>query len=370
MYHNNGTPSFLGFIKMQATGQPLNARNILLYLYPMQLTLHPFELKFRYTFTISRKSKDVQPLLVVALEQDGYSGLGETADNAYYHITVPKLMEDINAHRAIIENYHLTTPESFWETMYPLLKDNLFALCALDLAAHDLYAKMQGKKLYEVWGLDISHNPMTDYTIGIDTVENMVKKLEEFPWPIYKIKLGTKDDIAIIKELRKHTNATFRVDANCAWGVEETLRNAAAFAELGVEFIEQPMPAENREGMKEVFAKSALPLIADESCITESDVAACKGLFHGINIKLTKCGGITPARRMIAEARELGLKVMTGSMNESTVGTSAVAHLLPYLDYVDMDGPLLLAEDVADGVKIVDGKIYYADRPGTGAILK
>ncbi|ACU63828.1 dipeptide epimerase [Chitinophaga pinensis] len=336
----------------------------------MQLTLYPFELKFKHTFTISRKSKDVQPLLVVKLEQDGFSGLGETADNSYYNMTVPRLMEDINAHRDLIEGYTLDTPEELWKTLFPLFKDNLFALCAIDLAAHDLYAKKQGKKLYEVWGLDISHNPMTDYTIGIDTVENMVSKLKEFPWPIYKIKLGTKEDIAIIEALRKHTNAIFRVDANCAWGVEETLRNAAAFKSLGVEFIEQPMPAADIDGMKQVYEQSALPLIADESCITEADVALCKGLFHGINIKLTKCGGITPARRMIAEAKQLGMQVMTGSMNESTVGTSAVAHLLPYLDYVDMDGPLLLAEDTADGVKIVDGRIIYADRPGTGALLR
>jgi len=336
----------------------------------MQLTLYPFELKFKHTFTISRKSKDVQPLLVVKLEQDGLSGLGETADNSYYNMTVPRLMEDINAHRDLIEGFTLDTPEELWNTLFPLFKDNLFALCAIDLAAHDLYAKKQGKKLYEVWGLDISHNPMTDYTIGIDTVENMVSKLKEFPWPIYKIKLGTKEDIAIIEELRKHTNAIFRVDANCAWGVEETLRNAAAFKSLGVEFIEQPMPAADTDGMKRVYEQSALPLIADESCITEADVALCKGLFHGINIKLTKCGGITPARRMIAEAKQLGMQVMTGSMNESTVGTSAVAHLLPYLDYVDMDGPLLLAEDTADGVKIADGRIIYADRPGTGALLR
>jgi L-alanine-DL-glutamate epimerase-like enolase superfamily enzyme len=335
----------------------------------MQLTLHPFELKFKHTFTISRKSKDVQPLLVVALEQDGIIGLGETVDNSYYNMTVPRLMEDINAHRSFIENQSLTNPETFWELLYPLFKDNMFALCALDLAAHDLYAKSLNKKLYEVWDLDISHNPLTDYTIGIDTIENMVNKLNEFPWPIYKIKLGTKDDIAIIKELRRHTDAIFRVDANCAWGVDETLRNATAFVSLGVEFIEQPMPAADLDGMKKVFEQSALPLIADESCIIESDVAQCKGYFHGINIKLTKCGGITPARRMIAHAKELGMQVMTGSMNESTVGTSAVAHLLPYLDYVDMDGPLLLAEDTADGVKIIDGKIIYADRPGTGAIL-
>ncbi len=210
---------------------------------------------------------------------------------------------------------------------------------------------------------------MTDYTIGIDTVENMVKKLQEFPWPIYKIKLGTKEDITIITELRKHTSAVFRVDANCAWGVDETLRNAEAFRELGVEFIEQPMPAADWEGMRKVYTDSALPVIADESCIVESDVQKCHNYFHGINIKLTKCGGITPARRMIMEAKKLGMKVMTGSMNESTVGTSAVAHLLPYLDYTDMDGPLLLAEDVASGVKIRDGEIIYADRNGTGAEL-
>ncbi|WP_343702478.1 dipeptide epimerase [Chitinophaga sp.] len=335
----------------------------------MELTLYPFELKFRHTFTISRKSKDVQPLLVAELKQDGFSGLGETADNAYYNITVPDLVKAINTHRAFIEAYRLETPEAFWEAMYPLLADNMFALCALDLAAHDLYAKKQGKKLYEVWGLDPSHNPMTDYTIGIDTVENMVKKLQEFPWPIYKIKLGTKDDIAIITELRKHTSATFRVDANCAWGVEETLRNAAAFKGLGVEFIEQPMPAADWEGMKKVYQESVLPLIADESCIVEADVEKCHGYFHGINIKLTKCGGITPARRMIMQAKAFGMKVMTGSMNESTVGTSAVAHLLPYLDYVDMDGPLLLAEDVADGVEIRNGVIYYAKGNGTGAEL-
>lgn len=335
----------------------------------MELTLYPFELRFRHTFTISRKSKDVQPLLVAELQQDGLSGIGETADNAYYNMTVPRLMEAINAHRAFIESYTLDTPEAFWEAMYPRLQDNLFALCALDLAAHDLYAKRLGKKLYEVWGLDTSRNPRTDYTIGIDSVDNMVKKLTEFPWPIYKIKLGTKDDIAIIKELRKHTQSVFRVDANCAWNVDETLRNAIAFRELGVEFIEQPMPAADWDGMQQVFQQSVLPIIADESCIVESDVARCHGYFHGINIKLTKCGGITPARRMIFEAKRNNMLVMTGSMNESTVGTSAVAHLLPYLDYTDMDGPLLLAEDIADGVTIEDGVIRYANRSGTGALL-
>ncbi|NIG53717.1 dipeptide epimerase [Chitinophaga sp. Cy-1792] len=336
----------------------------------MDLHLYPYELKFRHTFTISRKSKDVQPSLVVELINKGLSGLGETVDNSYYHMTVPMLMDAINEHRAFIEQYHLTTPEKFWEDLYPKFSDNMFALCALDLAAWDLYGKQKGMPLYKLWGLDISRNPMTDYTIGIDTIENMVQKLEEFPWPIYKIKLGTKEDIAIIKALRQHTAAVFRVDANCAWGVEETISNAIALKELGVEFIEQPMAAADREGMKRVYEHSVLPLIADESCILESDVARCHGYFHGINIKLVKCGGITPARRMIAAARALGMKVMTGSMNESTVGTSAVAQLLPYLDYVDMDGPLLLADDTATGITMEHGRVHYADRPGTGALLK
>lgn len=336
----------------------------------MDLTLYPFELPFRHPFTISRKSKSTQPLLVVKLQEDEYYGLGETADNSYYKMTVAKLTHDIEELRPFIKSFRLQEPEQLWTDLYPRLSNNMFALCALDMAAWDLYAKRQNKKLFEIWGLDISHNPMTDYTIGIDTIENMVKKLKEFPWPIYKIKLGTRQDVAIVKALRKHTDAVFRVDANCAWEPHEAIENSKALADLHVEFIEQPLPAEDKEGMKRVYKYATLPVIADESCIAEDDVVPCAGYFHGINIKLTKCGGITPALRMIARAKQLGLKVMTGSMNESSVGTSAVAHLLPYLDYVDMDGPLLLGEDTSDGVKFAFGKVLYADRPGTGAVLK
>lgn len=336
----------------------------------MDLTLYPFELPFRHPFTISRKSKSLQPLLVVKLQEGEWYGLGETADNSYYNMTVPRLMEDIERVRGLLKKYPLSEPEQFWSDLHTPLQHNMFALCALDVAAWDLYAKKQNKKLYEVWELDISHNPMTDYTIGIDTIENMVAKLKEFPWPVYKIKLGTKEDVAIVKSLRKHTDAIFRVDANCAWNADETIENSKALADLNVEFIEQPLPAEDMSGIKKAFKYSALPLIADESCIVEEDVTKCAGYFHGINIKLTKCGGITPALRMIARAKQLHLKVMTGSMNESTVGTSAVAHLLPYLDYVDMDGPLLLATDTADGVTFENGKVIYACRPGTGAVLK
>lgn len=340
----------------------------------LKIKLHPFEIPFKHAFTISRHSKTVQPTLIVELETDGYYGLGETTANTYYNMTVPRLMEDLERIRPILEKISFSHPEELWTILYKELRDNLFALCAIDIAAWDMYAKMKGKKLYELWGLNISNNPLTDYTIGIDTIDKMVAKMHEFPWPVYKIKLGTKDDVAIIKALRKETDAIFRVDANCAWNLEQTIKNAKAFKDLGVEFIEQPMPdpGENENDwaiLKEAYKKSALPLMADESCIKEADVARCSGYFHGVNIKLVKCGGLTPALRMIHEAKEKGLKLMIGSMNESTVGSSAAAHLLPYLDYIDMDGPLLQAGDTATGITFDQGKILYADRMGTGAEL-
>jgi len=271
--------------------------------------------------------------------------------------------------RTSVESYVWGTPENLWEMVYPALQENPFALCALDMAAHDLFAKKKGQKLYASWGLSTDHNPLTNYTIGIDTVEKMVAKMREVPWPSYKIKLGTTDDLRIVRELRQHTDASFRVDANCAWTAEQAIAYAPELKSLGVEFIEQPLAAADREGMKRVFAESVLPVIADESCIVESDVESCAGLFHGVNVKLTKCGGLTPARRMIAHAKELGMKTMVGCMTESSVGISAIAHLLPLLDYVDMDGTLLITNDPATGVTFDYGRVIYAEENGTGAFL-
>jgi L-alanine-DL-glutamate epimerase-like enolase superfamily enzyme len=268
-----------------------------------------------------------------------------------------------------IETVTDETPEEFWYKGHQLLKDDLFALCALDIAYNDLYARKKRKKLYELWGYSIENNPKTDYTIGIDSIEKMVSKMKELPWPIYKIKLGTKEDLAIVTELRKHTDAVFRIDANCGWTAPETIKNAIELKKLGVEFLEQPLKADNWEGHATVFKNSVLPIIADESCILEEDVAKCHNHFHGVNIKLGKCGGLTPARRMIAQAKKLGMKTMVGCMTESTVGISAIAHLLPELDFVDMDGPLLLAEDIATGITISDGIIKYSRLNGTGVAL-
>lgn len=340
----------------------------------IKINILPFELPFNHPFGISRNTKKVQPLVVVQLETEGYTGLGEATANTYYNITVPRLKEDLESVRPILEDTLFSTPEDLWEQLKPSLKNNLFALCAIDLAAWDIYAKMQKKKLYEVWGLDIHNNPLTDYTIGIDSIPNMVKKMKEVPWPIYKIKLGTSEDTEIVRALREESDALFRIDANCAWTLEETIQNSYELKKLGVEFLEQPMPDpkddEKRwEDLKTAQQESALPIIADENCILESDVDRCYGYFDGINIKLVKCGGLTPALRMIKKAKEYKMKLMVGSMNESTTGSSAAAHLLPFLDYMDMDGPLLQAKDTATGIRFNYGKIIYADRPGTGAML-
>lgn len=335
----------------------------------MELIVREYHLKLKHTFTISRESIDVQPSLIVELKSEGFSGYGEATSNPYYNITVPMMMKDLDKIRAIIESTDNETPEDFWTKVHPYLKDDMFALCALDMAYNDLYARKNEKKLYELWNYSIAKNPVTDYTIGIASIEKMVSKMKELPWPIYKIKLGTSEDIAIVTELRKHTDAIFRIDANCGWSVEETINNSIELKKLGVEFLEQPLKADNWEGHAAVFKHSVLPIIADESCIIEEDVVKCHQHFHGVNVKLVKCGGLTPGRRMIQEARKLGLKTMVGCMTESSVGISAIAHLLPLLDYVDMDGALLLEEDIATGVKINNGKINYSELNGTGVTL-
>jgi L-alanine-DL-glutamate epimerase-like enolase superfamily enzyme len=336
----------------------------------MKLTFHTFNLELKHTFTIAHDSRDVQPTLIAELTDGEYSGYGEATSNPYYGITIDNMIKSLESVKDIVENDSYSSAEELWSMVNPLLQSNSFAQCALDEAAHDFFAKKKGQKLYQSWGLDISGNVLTNFTIGIDTVEKMVSKMKELPWPIYKIKLGTNEDLRIVKELRQNTNALFRVDANCAWTAEQTIQFAPELKKLGVEFIEQPLAANDVEGMKRVFAKSELPVIADESCIVESDVKKCHGLFHGVNIKLTKCGGPTAAKRMIAEAKSLGMKTMIGCMTESSVGISAIAHLLPLLDYVDMDGTLLIKNDPASGVTFDYGKVIYANENGSGATLK
>jgi L-alanine-DL-glutamate epimerase-like enolase superfamily enzyme len=333
----------------------------------MTLKYKKSNLPFKYPFTISKGTKTHQPALLVELEFFGIKGYGEAPAITYYDISVDKMIADIEYKKKFIEKVSFTEPERYWHYLHHTFPENPFLVCALDMAGWDIFGKLKRKQLYEIWKLDISKNPLTDLTIGIDTIENMVSKMKETPWPIYKIKLGTNEDVRIMEELRKHTDSIFRIDANAAWKADEALEKIKIFKDLNVEFIEQPLAKEDWQGMKFLYEHSPLPLIADESCVSEHDVEKCRGHFHGINIKLTKCSGITPALRMIKQAREFEMKVMVGCMNESSIGTGAIAQLLPLLDYVDMDGPLLLAEDVAKGVQYDYGKIIYSNGFGLGA---
>lgn len=337
----------------------------------MQLTLREIDLPLRHPFTIAVGSISVQRNLLVTLGEGGCTGFGEGASgSAFTAFTAAGMRADLEAARLAIEHERLDDPTALWDRLLPVIGHNRFAMCALDEAAHDLWGKQRGQPVWKLWGLTQRGGPLSNYTIGIADVPTMVMKMREFDgWPIYKIKLGTANDLAIVRELRKHTSATFRVDANCAWSVEQTLAFAPELKALGVEFIEQPLPAGEWAGMKLLFAESALPIMADESCLVPDDVERCVGHFHGINVKLVKAGGLTPARRMVLRARELGLKTMVGCMCESSVGISAIGQLLPLLDYVDMDGAVLIAKDIATGVRVERGHAIFPAENGNGVRL-
>jgi L-alanine-DL-glutamate epimerase-like enolase superfamily enzyme len=328
-----------------------------------------FQLPLRHVFTIARGSVAVQDTFIVQVTEGGVHGYGEATTNPFYGQTIARLAAAAERVRPLLAAASTARLPETLDRLGAELADEPFTRCALDMALHDLAARRAGQGLAAWWGLDRSVGPESNFTIGIDTIPVMREKLAAAAeWPIYKIKLGTDDDLAIVRELRRHTDRPFRVDANCGWTAERAIALSAPLAELGVEFIEQPLPPGD-PGMEEVRRKSALPVFADESCAAEDDVARCAGQFHGINIKLVKCGGLAPARRMIATARSLGLRVMVGCMTESTVGISALAQLLPLLDHVDMDGAALLAADIATGVRVVAGRALFPAGAGTGVEL-
>lgn len=336
----------------------------------MKLVTHVVPLQLRHRFTIAHGSFTERENLFVELRDDqGNAGFGESSAITYYNVDVRQMQSRIEGLRSVIEAWDGEDPEGFWESMLPELGNERFTLCALDQAVWDLWGKRRGEPLWKAWGYSIDNCPESDYTIGIAEIDEMVAKMQEFPnFSIYKIKLGTDHDLEIVKALREHTDATFRIDANTAWTAKQAIEFSGPLKELGVEFLEQPLEADDWDGMAEVFAHSQLPVLADEACLVEADVERCAGSFHGVNVKLTKAGGLTPGRRMLLRAKELGMTTMVGCMTETSVGISAIGQLAPLLDYVDMDGALLLATDVADGVKVVDGKVVYPDTPGTGVV--
>ena len=338
----------------------------------MKIECTEYQLPLRDPFTIARGTTVVQPTLIVRVEHEGLVGYGEATTNEYYGITFKSMSAALKSIAAKVEHYKLENPAELWRDLDPILSSDRFAQCAFDCAIWDIYAQMHKMPLWKLWGLNPADGyPPTCYTIGLDTPETMVRKMRAMPnWPIYKIKLDASGGIELVKTLRKETDAIFRVDANCSWQADRVLDWAGQLAELNVELIEQPLVADSYAEMKQLKGRSPIPLMADESCQVEADVNACIDCYDAINIKLVKCGGLTPARRMIARAKQNGLKVMVGCMTESSIGIAPGVHLLPLLDFADLDGALLLAEDIATGLDWNLGRCELPTKPGLGIALK
>ena len=332
----------------------------------LSVTSKHYSLPLRYPFTISRYTVETQSTVIISLHHGAFTGYGEATVNPYYNSTVEKIERSVSHVKSIIEGSTLKHPKEFWLDIESHLKDDYFTLCAIDCAYWDLYAKIHNRTLRSFFGSPSENLPLTNYTIGIDSIEKMKTKILEKPWPIYKIKLGTKHDVEIIKSLRQITDAVFRIDANAGWTTEEALKNIEVFTDLNVEFIEQPLKATDWEGMKLLKQQSDLPLIADESCQRLEDVEACAEVFHGINIKLMKCGGITSALDMIKKGREYGLLVMAGCMTESSVGIGAMAHLASFFDYLDLDGEYLITPEFGQVKYVTRGVVDLPEGGGLG----
>lgn len=333
----------------------------------MKISTRIARLRLRHTFTISRGSAGESSVVFVEIEHDGITGLGESAPSAFYGHSAQGVLEALEELAPWLADQSPLKYTRILDEALDRLDGNRAALCALDVALHDWAAKSLGVPLWKMLGLPPAPPPVTSYTIGIDSIAKMAEKLREFDgYPIFKIKLGRDNDIEMVEALRKETRAVFRVDANCAWTADEAIEKSKALARLGVEFIEQPLAPERLEEMERVCRDSALPLIADESAERPEDVAALRGRFDGINVKLVKCGGIAPAMRMLKSAREMGLKTMAGCMIESSLLCTAAAHLGALLDYADLDGPLLIGDDPYQGARYERGTMTLPEANGLG----
>lgn len=336
----------------------------------MNLSWQRIALPLKDPFTISRGTIRHQNSLIVSLSDGQQTGYGEATCNAYYGHTYESLERSLEKLVGVLEVdvKVCPSPENLHAICQEVIPDDPFIQSAIDCAGYDLFGKIHGRTSRQLLGIPESVGPRSSYTLGIDSIDEMIRKYRAQPgWPVYKVKLGTPHDLDIVRALRNETSAVIRVDANCAWTPKQAVEYSHVLARLGVEFIEQPLPATSSDDERKfVFENSALPIIADESCRTEADVDRCAGLFHGVNVKLVKCGGLTPAARMLRRARELGMRTMVGCMIESSVGISAAAQLLPLLDYADLDGATLLAMDPASGVRIVDGEVTFSEEFGSG----
>lgn len=337
---------------------------------PLQIRHEVVTLRTRVPFVIARGgASEYRVLRITVRDGDGAEGWGEAAPNRFYGETpegAAAALERFAAELADLDPWHIEEAE---RRMNLALRGNGSVKSGISAALHDLAAKRMGVPLYRMWGLDPAKAPQSSFTIGIPADEDeLVKRVEEAAqYPILKIKLGTPRDADIVRTVRMAApDKVLRVDANAAWDAKHALQMIELLMDYGVEFVEQPLPPHDVEGLRFVRERSPLPIIGDESCVTSADIPRLAGMVDGINIKLSKCGGLREALRMIAVARAHGMLVMCGCMIESSLGITAAAHLAPLLDHADLDGAALLADDPHRGATIAGGLIRLPDAPGLG----
>jgi L-alanine-DL-glutamate epimerase-like enolase superfamily enzyme len=325
-----------------------------------------------HPFVIARGGATEHRLIRVRiLGDDGMEGWGEAAPNRFYGETADTALAALARLGPIVEALDPWMLEDAEAEMNRALRFNGSVKSALSAALHDLAGKRLGVPLYRLWGLDPARAPLSSFTIAIAATDAELREriAQASSYPVLKIKLGTDRDKQIIRTVRDAApDKILRVDANAAWSPKHALRMIDVLAECGVEYVEQPVAAHDIEGMRFVRERSRLPVIADESCVVSTDIPRLVGAADGINIKLSKCGGLREALRMIAVARAHGMLVMAGCMIETSLGITAAAHFAPLLDYADFDGAALLADDPHRGATIDGGRIRIPDGPGLGVV--
>jgi L-Ala-D/L-Glu epimerase len=330
------------------------------------LTLHT-----RHPFVIARGSQtEYRTLMVRITDGDGIEGWGEAAATRFYGETLDTAAAALATYAPLLgdDPFQLESIELLLETT---LKRNAAARVAISAALHDLVAKRLGVPLWRYWGLDRTRAPRSTFTIGIDTPDMIRRKVAEAAdYPILKVKLGSNDDLGILRTMREATDRELRVDANCGWTAAHAVYMLPVLEEFGVTVLEQPVAPEDLDGLLHIRRRARIPVIADESCVTSADIPRLDGRVDGVNIKLAKCGSLREALRMIAIARAHQMMVMMGCMIESSLGITAAAHLTPLVDIVDLDGAALLLDDPFTGATIPHGQVTLPDGPGLGVVRR
>ena len=339
----------------------------------MKITYDTHTVHTKHPFVIARGGASEWTLVRVrVVDRDGVEGWGEAAPNRFYGETTDSATAAFAKLAPIAERILTSDPfalEDLERELNVALRLNGSMKSAISAAAHDLVGKRLNIPVFRLWGLDAEKAPLSSFTIGIPATEKeLVQRVEEASqYPVLKVKLGSDRDADIIRAVRRAApTKTLRVDANAAWTAKHALRMIDLLVEYRVEFVEQPLPAHDLDGLRFVRERSALPIVADESCVVSTDIPKLAGVVDGINIKLSKCGGLREALRMIATARAHGMLVMCGCMIESSLGISAAAHFAPLLDFADFDGAALLADDPYEGATIEGGRIRIPDAAGIG----